>query len=255
MLRIWRMLLGLCDRTVLERVEVDEAAETVVAHVRPKRPKKRRCGRCGRVSPHEDAGEGRRRWRSLDLGTVRVYLEADAPRVRCAEHGVTVIAFPWARHKARQTRAFEDTVAWLVTRCSKTAVSALLRIVWRTVGSIVTRVVADIDTQVDRFDGLRRIGIDEISYKRGHKYLTVVVDHDSGRLVWAAPGRDAKTLRRFFDALGDQRCKLITQVSADAADWIATVVAERCSQAVVCADPFHIVKWATEALDEVRRQV
>ena len=248
------MLLGLCDRTVLEHVDIDEDAETVVAHVRPKRPKKRRCGRCGRLSPHEDNGDGRRRWRGLDLGTVQVWLEADAPRVRCRDHGRVVAAVPWARHGARQTRAFEDTAGWLVTQCSKTAVSGLLRIAWRTVGGIVTRVVGEIDARVDRLDGLRRIGIDEISYKRGHKYLTVVVDHDTGRLVWAAAGRDEKTLRGFFDVLGEQRCAQITHVSADAADWIATVVAERCGNAVRCADPFHIVKWATEALDEVRRQ-
>jgi transposase len=90
---------------------------------------------------------------------------------------------PWARHGARQTRDFEDTVAWLVTQCSKTAVSQLLRIAWRTVGSIITRVVADIDAGTDRLDGLRRIGIDEVAYKTGHRYLTVVVDHDTGRLV------------------------------------------------------------------------
>jgi transposase len=249
------MLLGLCDRTVLEGVDIDQDAETVVAHVRPKRPKKRRCGRCGRRSPHEDSGDGRRRWRGLDLGTVQVWLEADAPRVRCREHGRVVAAVPWARHGARQTRAFEDTAGWLVTQCSKTAVAGLLRIAWRTVGGIVTRVVADIDARVDRLEGLKRIGIDEISYKRGHKYLTVVVDHDSGRLVWAAAGRDEATLRRFFDALGEERCAQITHVSADAADWIATVVAERCHNAVRCADPFHVVKWATEALDEVRREV
>src|SRR5947208_13380069 len=94
----------------------------------------------------------------------------------------------------------------------------------------------------------------ELSYKRGHRYLTVVVDHDSGRLVWAAAGRDKATLRRFFDVLGDDRAAQISQVSADAADWIAEVVAQRCPTAVRCADPFHIVKWATEALDDVRRQ-
>jgi transposase len=248
------MLLGLCDRTVLERVDVDEDAGTVVAHVRPKRPKKRRCGVCGKPAPREDSGDGRRRWRGLDLGTVQVWLEADAPRVRCPQHGRVVAQVPWARHGARQTRAFEDTAGWLVTQCSKTAVAGLLRITWRTVGGIVTRVVAEIDDRVDRFAGLRRIGIDEISYKRGHKYLTVVVDHDSGRLVWAAAGRDKQTLRGFFDALGEQRCAQITHVSADAADWIADVVAERCPNAVRCADPFHVVKWATEALDEVRRE-
>jgi transposase len=81
----------------------------------------------------------------------------------------------------------------------------------------------------------------------------VVVDHDSGRLVWAAPGRDRDTLRGFFDELGPQRCALITHISADAADWVAEVVAERCPAAVQCADPFHVVAWATEALDEIRR--
>ena len=105
-----------------------------------------------------------------------------------------------------------------------------------------------------RFAGLRRIGIDEISYKRHHKYLTVVVDHDTGRLLWAAPGRDKATLRGFFDALGDQRAAQITHVSADAAEWIAAVITERCPAAVLCADPFHVVAWATEALDAERRR-
>jgi transposase len=71
---------------------------------------------------------------------------------------------------------------------------------------------------------------------------------------WAAPGRDKATLRRFFDALGAERAGRITHVSADGADWIAAVVAERCPAAVLCADPFHVVGWATDALDEVRRQ-
>lgn len=110
-----------------------------------------------------------------------------------------------ARHDTGHTRAFDDQVAWLAVQCSKTAVTHLMRIAWRTVGAIVTRVCADIDATHDRLAGLRRIGIDEISYKRGHKYLTVVVDHDARRLVWAAPGRDKATLEGFFDSLGEQR--------------------------------------------------
>jgi len=133
-------------------------------------------------------------------------------------------------------------------------VTELMRIAWRTVGAIITRVWDDVETVHDRFAGLRRIGIDEISYKRGHKYLTVVVDHDTGRLVWAAPGRDRDTLNGFFDALGEQRCAQITHVSADGADWIKDVVTDRCPNATQCADPFHVVRWATEALDAVRRE-
>ena len=251
--RVWQRVLGLA-RTVIETVVFDEEAEAVVVSVRPRKGARRWCGRCGRRAPWFDRGEGRRRWRALDLGTLPVFLEADAPRVNCPTHGPTVIQVPWARHGVGHTRDFDETVAWLATQCSKTAVVELMRIAWRTVGSIVARVSADIDARVDRLAGLRRIGIDEISYKRGHRYLIVVVDHDTGALVWAAPGRDEATRRRFFDALGDERAAQITHVSADAADWIATVVTERCPNAVQCADAFHVVAWATEALDEVRRQ-
>jgi transposase len=250
---VWQRVLGVA-RTVIEAVVFDEEADAAVASVRPRKGARRRCGRCGRRAPWFDRGEGRRRWRALDLGTMRVLLEAEAPRVNCPIHGPTVVQVPWARHGVGHTHDFDGTVAWLATQCSKTAVVELMHIAWRTVGAIVARVSADIDARVDRLAGLRRIGIDEISYKRGHRYLTVVVDHDSGALVWAAPGRDEATLRRFFDALGDERSAAITHVSADAADWIANVVTERCPSAIRCADAFHVVAWATDALDEVRRQ-
>jgi transposase len=105
-----------------------------------------------------------------------------------------VAAVPWARHGAGHTRALDDTARWLAVHTSKQAVGERLRVAWATVGRIVARVAADAEQACDRFAGLTRIGIDEISYKKGHRYLTVVVDHDSGRLVWAAPGHDAATL-------------------------------------------------------------
>jgi transposase len=212
--RLWRGLLGVDRRTVIEDIELgeEEGAGLAVARVRPRSGVGRRCGRCQTRAPLYDRGEGRRRWRGLDWGTVQVVLEAQAPRVNCPEHGPTVVAVPWARHHAGHTYAFDDTVAWLAVACSKTAVCELMRIAWRTVGAIVARVWADTEKRIDRFANLRRIGIDEISYKRHRKYLTVVVDHDSGRLVWGAPGRDTATLRRVFRRPGcgaggaDQPC-------------------------------------------------
>jgi transposase len=238
---VWRRVLGVEEATVVEDVSVvddDRGEPVIVARVRARRSAKPRCGRCGRVSPRFDRGEGSRRWRALDLGTVRCYLEADAPRVTCVDHGVTVAQVPWARHGAGHTRDFDTTVAWMAVAMAKTTVCALLRIGWATVGSIVNRVVGEQRAKSDPLDGLTRIGIDEVSYKKGHRYLIVVVDHDTGRLVWAAPGRDKKTLRRFFDALGTDRSAKIRLVSADAADWIATVVAERCPKATLCLDAF-----------------
>ncbi|MGH2716960.1 MAG: ISL3 family transposase [Actinomycetota bacterium] len=252
--KLWQRVLGV-ERSVVEEVVFDEDEELVVASVRPRKGAKNRCGICERRCPGYDQGEGRRRWRCLDLGWVRTYLEADSPRVCCPEHGVVVASVPWARHGAGHTYGFDDQVAWLATHSSKSAVCQLMRVTWRTVGSIVTRVVADAGELGDPLDNLRRIGIDEISYKKGHKYLVVVVDHDTGALVWARAGRDSETVQTFFDELGPQRCAKITLISADAAEWIASAAERSCPNAVRCMDPFHVVAWATKALDEVRRQM
>jgi len=227
----------------------------VVVRARPRWHERDRCGVCRRRCPGFDLGEGRRRWRAPDLGLAQAFVEADAPRVSCPQHGVVVCAVPWARHQARFTRCFEDQVAWLAVHCSKSATAELMRVAWRTVGSIVERVVAETGRHVDLLAGLERIGIDEISHRRGQRYLTVVIDHDSGRLVWAAPGRDRRTVEAFLDALGPERCQKIQLVSADMAAWIAGPIRQRCPDAVLCVDAFHVVQAATDALDEVRREV
>jgi len=177
---LWRAVLG-AEETVIEDVRFDEDQGCVVVHVRPVARQGGRCGRCGRRCRGDDQGRGqRRRWRALDLGVIQAFLEADSPRVSCPEHGVVVAQVPWARHASGHTLAFDEQVAWLATQTSKTAVTELIRVAWRTVGSVVSRVWADTEALHDRFAALTRIGIDEISYRRGHLYLLVVVDHDTG---------------------------------------------------------------------------
>ena len=251
--RVWARLLGL-QRAVVENVQIGDEGDIDVV-VRPGWRERDRCGLCQRRSPGFDQGDGRRRWRALDLGSTLAFLEAEAPRVTCRRHGVVVCAVPWARHDSRFTTAFEDQTAWLAVNTSKTAVAELMRVAWRTVGAICERVCDDARREIDLLDGLRRIGIDEISHRKGQRYLTVVVDHHTGRLVWAAAGRDRKTVERFFDALGEERCKQIELVSCDMAGWIAGPVADRLPDAVRCVDPFHVIQLATDALDEIRREV
>ena len=122
--------------------------------------------------------------------------------MRCPRHGVGVQRVPWARAGSGFVYAFEQLCAWLAVRTDKTTLSSLLRIAWRTVGAIVERVAEAALAQFDPLQGLLRIGIDEVAYRKGHYYLTVVLDHDSGRLLWASPGRNEETLHTFFDALG-----------------------------------------------------
>jgi transposase len=229
--------------------------QVLVVRVAPTKRQSGRCPECGRRCRIRDQGDGDRRWRSLDLGSTMVFLEGPAPRVDCPAHGVLVAAVPWARHKARATAPFEDQATWLAAHTAKSTVAALLRTSWRAVTTMVTRVVAEARDGVDRLEGLRRIGIDDKSYKKGHKYLMVVVDHGTGRVVWAKEGRDQATVRAFFDALGPVRAALLTHVSCDGAQWIHDVITERAPQALICMDPFHVQQWAGEAVDEVRRRI
>ena len=178
---LWKMLLGVGSRVVIEGVREgvgDRGEMVVVVLVRLRKRRSRRgfCGRCGRLSPGQDAGAGRRRWRSLDQATTLTYIEADAPRVNCKVHGPTVAEVPWARHDVGFTRDFEDQVAWLAVHSSKKAITELMRIAWRTVGAIVERISDDARARRDPLEGLTRIGIGENLVSEGPP-----VSHGGGR--------------------------------------------------------------------------
>ena len=238
--------------TVIESVRIEE--ECIVIAVRPYRGRQRRCPVCGLRCDVYDVSPKARRWRALDLARAKCFLEYRTVRVECPEHGVRVEAVPWARHKARFTRDFEDRVAWMAVHCTSSAVSAECRIEWHTVGDICARVYDDLQAArgSGRYDGLRRIGIDETSYKKGHRYLTVIVDHDRGCLVWAAEGYGKDVLTQFLDELTREQRRAIEVVTADGARWIKTLVKRRCPNARWVMDPFHVVSWMNDALDSVR---
>jgi transposase len=193
---------------------VEWAAETVTVTVTLRR-RRLVCPHCRfATAAVHDLRPGMSRWRHLDLGVWRVEVAARLRRLRCPTHGVVVEGVPFARPGAHLTRDFDDLLAWLATRMDKTSVARLCRVSWRTVGRACERVVA---TELDpgRLDGLFRIGVDEISWRKHHRYLTLVVDHDRAQVVWGSPGRDSATLDRFFDELGPQRSAAIEAVSMD----------------------------------------
>ena len=172
----------------------------------------------------------------------------------CPDHGVLVEQVPFARHRARFTRDFEDLVAWCASKTDKTAVCRLLRIAWLTVGAIVERVVAD-GLDPHRLDGLVSIGVDEISWKKRHNYLTVVVDHATGDVIWTGPGKDAAALDAFFAELGPQRSAGLTAISMDMGKAYPKSARKdgHAPQAEICWDPFHVVAMGAKAMDTVRR--
>ena len=240
---------------VLKDVNIDAEMNEIIIAVRPTKKEQCRCGICHRKAAGYDSGRGKRRWRCGDIGSTKVYVEAEAPRVRCKEHGVVVAAVPWARHGSRFCKGFEETIAWLTVHASQSVVAEYMRVEWHSVGSICRRVYEELESRnPSRFDGLCRIGIDETSYKKGHKYMTVVRGHDTASVIWCGIGHGKEVLSRFFELLTPEQRASIRLVSADGARWIASCVEEYCPNAERCIDPFHVVSWATEALDQVRRE-
>jgi len=182
-----------------------------------------------------------------------VWLSYAPRRVKCPDHGVHVELVPWARAGSRFTRRCEELIAYLAQQMSKTAVCKLVGIDWRTVGSVVERIIAD-RLDPTRLDDLSVIGVDELSFRRHHNYVTVVVDHLRKRIVWVGEGKSSETLAKFFDALGPERVKAITHVTMDLSAAYRSIVSERAPQAELVFDRFHIQSLASDALDEVRRE-
>lgn len=240
---------------VVKDIFLDVETNDLVISARPTKKEECRCGLCHRKAKYYDAGRGTRRWRALDIGVGKVYIEAPAPRVYCEKHGVVVAAVPWARHDSRFCKSFEEQVAWLTTHTSRSVVSELMRIEWHTVGGICERVYKELEAaDTSRFDGLVNIGIDETSYKKGHKYMTVVLNHDKNTVVWCSAGFGKEVLSQFFERLTPEQRASIRCVSADGARWITACIKEYCPNAERCVDPFHVVSWATEVLDKERRK-
>jgi len=191
-------------------------------------------------------------WRHLDLGVWRLELRAQLRRLRCPQHGVRVEGVPFARHRSGFTRDFEQLVAWLAATMDKSAICRLVRIDWDTVGRIITRVCAD-ELDPDRLENLFEIGIDEVSWKRQHNYLTLVADHLRGQIVWGSEGNDAAAADRFFKQIGRSRSHAIEVISLDMGPGYAKSARQHAPQATIAIDPFHVVALANRALDDVRR--
>ena len=173
--------------------------------------------------------------------------------MNCSTHGPTVAVVAWARHSSPFTRAFEDLVVHDAVFSNKNAAAARYGVTWRAVNSACIRLAEEALGRVDLLEGLVAVAIDEVKYKKGQRYLTIVCDHFTGQVVWASEGRSKATVGAFFDALGPDRARAVRFVSADGAEWIRGVVAARAPDATVCIDTFHVVGWATDALDDVRR--
>ena len=223
----------------------------LVLTVRP-RHRRPRCGGCGRKRPGYDRSAPRN-WRHLGIGALKIWLRYAPRRVRCPRCGIRTERVPWSAPGSRFTHDFEEFAAYLARATDQTAVTRLLGIAWRTVGVIVSRVV-DQRQDRDRLVGLKRIGIDEFSYRKRHRYLTLVVDHDRRRVVWAGQGKGAEALSAFFRELGKEGCAALETVTMDMSGGYQKAIAEHAPHVEIVFDRFHVQRLASDAVDAVRRE-
>ena len=251
------------------------------------RRRRLQCPKCSYSTPHRESLQHHDSvWRHLDLGAWRLEIHARLRRLRCPEHGALVEGVPFARYGARFTRDFEDVTAWLATKTDKTAICRLMRIDWQTVGRIIER-VGDELLDEKRLDELVEISMDEVAWRKGHRYLTLVGDHTRGCVAWGCEGKGKAAADQFFAELdpdehtdqqetgpdaeapqpkaqegaeeqaeqkiGERAAKLVA-VSMDMTGGYAKSVREHAPQATIVIDNYHVVQLATKALDEVRRE-
>lgn len=230
----------------------DDAAMTV--HVHLVKREQWRCPVCGERCSVYDHATAESFWRSMDFGPVPVRIGAGLPRVNCTVHGVLTARVPWADAESRFTTDFAFSAAWMFKGgVSRKRISEWLKIDFKTVGRLIKRVwkLLEPDSKV-RYNGLVNIGIDETSYRKGHSYITVVVNHDTNTVVWAHDGHGKEIIEMCFEELSEEQRSSIRLVSGDGARWITDAVQKYCPNARRCLDPFHVVEWANDALGSMR---
>lgn len=240
---------------VIEKAEIDYSTFELRIYVHLQGVNQNRCPVCGKKCPGYDRATYRKEYRTIDFGVLKTFIVIDLCRIECPEHGILTQAVPFAFHKSRFTKLFEKQVIYLAGSYNKTKVSEIMRINWATVGHIISRVWAVKEPKLkNRFDNLKRLGIDETSYQKGHKYLTTVMNLDTNEILFAAVGHDGETLSAFFEQLTPEQRESVEFVAGDAASWIKKTAEAYCPNAKFCLDKFHVSQWAVGAVDEVRRE-
>ena len=237
----------------LRVVGIEFPDDELVLHVRP-RHRRLTCPNCGATRPQTTKHSVRERdWRHLGVWGHIVRIRGPVRRFHCRRcKGPVTEEVPWARHGSSFTRRFENAVGLMAQKADHTTVKEMFGIAWETVGAIAERLVREIHSP-DRFKSLKRIGVDEISFRKRHRYLTIVTDHDTGDVIWAGEGKCSETLKGFFRSLDDEVIDAIEIVTMDMSKAFQKAVREMLPNAQIAFDHFHIAKLANEALHEVRR--
>jgi transposase len=246
--------LGLGNGWKVTKSEMDVAGQQLNLWLDFERGAYFACPKCGEYCPVHDTVE--KKWRHLNFWQHRTELNARIARIKCEEHGVLQIEVPWARAGSGFTLMMEAMILLFSKQMSVSAAAKQLgetdKRLWRVIDHHVTVAHATKD-----WSRVRRLMIDETSAKKGHRYVTNILDADSHELLLMVEGRSAEAVAQFLEAMPAHQAKgeQITEVVMDMSPAYISGVQNHFPQARIVFDLFHIMKLAGEALDKVRKDL
>ena len=252
--QLYQQVLGIGAPWLVSRVELDLAAEEVHVYLGHEETATFRCPECGEVCPLQDH-QPERTWRHLDTCQYRTLLHAELPRTRCKAHGVRVVRIPWAEPYGRFTALFERLVIDWLQAASQQAVADRVGLSWDEVHGIMERAVKRGLARREA-EPIPHIGVDEKSFRKRHRYVTVVSDIDRGRVLYVATDRKQKSLDGFWPTLSEEQLASIEGVAMDMWEPYVNSTQQHLPNAEekIVFDKFHVAKHLGEAVDKVRRR-
>jgi len=235
------------------RLLEDEVGRLILeVEIRARANSRPRCSECGQPGPGYDTLKPRR-FEFVPLWGIQVFFVYAMRRVDCVRCGVRVETVPWAEGKSHLTKTYGWFLARWAKRLSWKEVAEVFWTTWENVFRSVEMAVSWGREHME-LDGIRAIGVDEIQWQRGHRYLTLVYQIDGGRkrLLWIGDGRRVKTLLRFFRWLGKERSSALRFICSDMWKPYLRVITKKAGQAIHVLDRFHIMSHFSKAIDEVR---
>lgn len=241
-------ILGYARYKVKQISMSKESAELKVELARDRRHS-HLCSVCRQKASAQRGKE--RRVRDLLFHGYKTSVVVEYYEVKCQRCGVRVEHVPFVRPYARATRRLEEAVAWLCQHLPLSVVALYFSLNWKTVKNIDMAYLQH-RFEAPSLDNLTVIGIDEVSYRKGHKYLTCVFDLNDPRLIWVGIGKNKEVLSQFFGTLGQQRCQHIKAVAIDMSRAYIEGVQEHCPNALIVHDKFHLVQDFNKVMDRIR---
>lgn len=252
--QLYQQILGIVSPWFVSRVELGLEAGEVQVYLQHKKSAGWSCPECGRACPLH-GHQPDRTWRHLDTCQYQTLLHAELPRTRCEEHGVRVVEIPWAEPHGRFTALFERLVIDWLGAASQQAVADRIGLSWDEVHGIMARSVKR-GLARRAAEPIPRIGVDEKSFRKRHRYVTVVNDLDCGRVLYVAEDRKRKSLDGFWSTLTEEQLDSIEGVAMDMWEPYVLSTKEHLPEAAekIVFDKFHVAKHLGEGVDKVRRQ-